>query len=279
MATRTRKPHTFRPDADRLEARDVPAVFTGFGQLGVLNPFVAPTAVGGFNTGSNLSFNTAGNGLLGVRNPFIRVPSNVNPNLLLSGGRLVTSSPLGVNGTFGTGLPSGFGSQSGLAFNSGLGGFGSGSFNTTSGLGFNSGLGGTGIGSLLNNNFASINNLFNRFVPSFTGVSTAFGVNNQNGLATGGLNTGLFNGLNTGLFNGVNTGLLNGVNGLNGLSNTGLGVNTGLTNLGLGLNNNFGGLVNSGFGLNTGTGALATGLLGSNQFGQFGIGNPSLFGR
>jgi len=269
MATTTRKPHSFRPDADTLETREVLSTFTGFGSIRAFNPIVVPTQVG---TSTNFS-----TGTLGVRNPFIKVPSNINPTLAaLNGGRLTTASPNGVNGTLGVGLPSGFAAQSGLAFLNGLGGFGSGSFNSSSGLGFNGGLGGTSIGSLLSNNFASVNNLFNSFVPSFTGVSTAFGVNNNL--------SGVSNTLNT---LGSSLGTLGLNSGLNGLSNLGLGVNTGLntglasglSNLGIGLNNNFNGLLPSGFGVNNGTGSLLNTTLGSNQFSQFGLGTLRLFGR
>jgi len=294
MATTTRKPHAFRPTADNLESRKVPATVSVFRPFGTAASVVVQNQVGGVNTGlfgTNSNFNTAGSGTLGFKNPFIRVPTNVNPNLFLNGGRLVTSAN---NGGLGVGLPTGLSSQTGLAFNNGLGGFGTGSFNNSSGLAFNNGLGGTPIGTLPGSSFSG-GNFVNGFVPSFTGLNTTLGTFNQNnlGLSNGlgnlglGLNNGLFGGLNNpnGLsgLNGLNN--LNGLSGLNGLGalnsglttavtsglsnglgSLGLGVNTGLSNLGLGFNNTAG-LLGSGFAQNLGTGGFGTSLLNNNTLG------------
>jgi len=207
----------FRPDGDRLESREVLNATSLFGNSTMTFPFMtgttavtpafAATTFGASRLGgtsvvstpavTNLAstFNNFGlgsqnfiNGLgtaTRIASSFINLPNNINPNLLVNGGRFITGTLS--QGSLNPGLTSGFGVQSGLAFNQGLGGtgFGLGSnvgFNgnlfgnglgASTGLAFNNGLGGFGNGSFLSSSGLAFNQ----------GLG-GFGLGSRNGLGT-----------------------------------------------------------------------------------------------
>jgi len=256
----------FRPAADRLEAREVlnaslfgnasmafpgltgsavgttPAFANSFGSTqsasgaSFVGGFNATSIIGnalsnntGLNVGSvtpttqSLTGSNAGNFL----SSFIHLPTNVNLNSIFAnrGGSLLSSVGTGLTNN---NLTSGFGTQSGLAFNNGLGGTG---FGLGSNVGFNSGLFGSGLGATTGLSFN------NGLGGTGTGASTN-GLAATNGLAfTGGLGfnnafNNTFNSLGStflGFGNNLNTALTNtstftsGLGGLNGAGTSSTG--------------------------------------------------------
>jgi len=290
----------FRPAADRLESREVLNASV-FGNASLALPTMAGIALRttpafantfaatpSINTGvflggttnssllgpsftSNLrnigAVNFGNQGFVGntgnLLSSFIHLPSRVNLSAILANQRTGLLSGLG--GAVNAGLTSGFGVQSGLAFNGGLGGtgFGLGSnvgFNNAlfgsglgamTGLAFNNGLGGFGTGSFLSSSGLAFNNgLGGTGFGSASGLGAMTGLAFNNGL--GGTGFTSTNGLaaNNGLAFTGGLGFNNRFNNpFNSLGSTFLGVgnnlNTPLTNLNT-FNSGLGGLNGAG---------------------------------